>query len=50
MTHTRNRSDITEHPKQNNKDLTMDLGGQFILDSSGQGYWLFHNEYLIILV
>jgi hypothetical protein len=40
------RSDFTEHPKQNNKDLTPDLGGQSIPANFGQGllgFLLSHN-------
>jgi hypothetical protein len=34
----KNRSSFTEHTKQNNKDLTLGLGGQFIPAKGGQGY------------
>jgi hypothetical protein len=35
------RSDFTEHPKQNNKDLTPGWGGQSVPDKGGQKHWIF---------
>lgn len=45
--HLKNRSYFPEHPKQNNKDLTPGLGGQFLPAKCGQGYWFPHLIYIL---
>ena len=46
--HLKIRSAFTEHPIQNNKDLTPGWGGSLTPTKGSQGHWLF--QYLLVLL
>jgi hypothetical protein len=47
--HLKNRSSFTEHPIQNNKDLTPGLGGHFTPAKVAKGIGFFDKKRLVLI-